>query len=638
MSCILHRVGWTLTCCVAALQATLAHAARPTESLLPNTTKGYVSVGNMDVLEENWNKTQLGQLLNDPVMKPFSDDLYRQLQEKWSKTHHKLGLTWQDMRGVPSGEFSICLIQPSKTEAAVVMLADVTGRLPQANQVLVKVERNMAARQAKRTTQTLRGATLIVYNIPKKGEIPAEVAFYFLKDNILCACDHYKTVDGILGRLQAESKDSLAGLAAFDGIMKRCSKEAGDLVPHARWFVEPFGYTEASRIANPPTKPRRGTDYLKVLKNQGFTAIQGIGGYVNCMAGEYQILHRSTVWAPATGSGGQKYTLAANMLDLPNGGKFLPPTWVPREVAMFTSFNWRMREAFEASKTLVNEVVGDEVFEDVLKSILEDPNGPQTDIRKELVGNLGTHALVMTDYELPMGPKSERLLFAAQSTNPQALAVAIDKSMSSDPDARKREFNGHTIWEIVDEEAALPMVTIESSPGLAPIVIGQVSKKKKKEEEDEEEAKGLPSSAVTVAHGHLLVATHYDFLVKILSQIPQRDELGARPDYNIVHTQLTKLEAPENSVQLFSRTDEVYRSFYELIRQGKMPESETMMGRALNSVLGDGKEDSVRKQEIDGSKLPNFETVRRYFGPAGVTVVTEDNGWFITGFLLTKGE
>jgi len=58
---------------------------------------------------------------------------------------------------------------------------------------------------------------------------------------------------------------------------------------------------------------------------------------------------------------------------------------VPEGVASYTTFNWDMEQAFEASKTLVNELAGDKVFEDVLQSIATDPSGPQIDIREELI-------------------------------------------------------------------------------------------------------------------------------------------------------------------------------------------------------------------------------------------------------------
>ena len=67
-----------------------------------------------------------------------------------------------------------------------------------------------------------------------------------------------------------------------------------------------------------------------------------------------------------------------------------------------------------------------------------------------------------------------------------------------------------------------------------------------------------------------------------------------------------------------------------------MPEAESMIGKLLNSMLGEGKEGVLRTQRIDGSKLPEYDMVRRYLGPAGMTMTTEADGWFLTGFTLTK--
>ena len=67
-----------------------------------------------------------------------------------------------------------------------------------------------------------------------------------------------------------------------------------------------------------------------------------------------------------------------------------------------------------------------------------------------------------------------------------------------------------------------------------------------------------------------------------------------------------------------------------------MPESESMLGKLLNQVLGPDDEGVLRSQQIDGSQLPEFQTVRRYLGPAGAFVRTEEDGWFATGCLLDK--
>ncbi len=58
-----------------------------------------------------------------------------------------------------------------------------------------------------------------------------------------------------------------------------------------------------------------------------------------------------------------------------------------------------------------------------------------------------------------------------------------------------------------------------------------------------------------------------------------------------------------------------------------------MLGRTLNTLFGAGKKGVLRQQEIDGSKLPEFEVVRRYLGTAGSFGVSEDSGWFLKGML-----
>jgi hypothetical protein len=222
------------------------------------------------------------------------------------------------------------------------------------------------------------------------------------------------------------------------------------------------------------------------------------------------------------------------------------------------------------------------------------------------------------------------MLFAIETTNPEKLAVTIRKQMETDEDAKERNINGHVVWEVVDEQSELPMVTIENSPELG-FAGGAPA-----EEPEEEEKPLLPNSAVTVAYGQLFVATHIDILAKVLSSEAERGKLNASSDFQRVEAELNKLRLPEQSGQMFTRTDDAYRGTYELLRTGRMPEAESMVGKLLNSLLGEGKEGVMRTQKIDGSKLPDYDSVRRYLGPAGMSLTTEPEGWMLTGFTLVK--
>ncbi len=440
-----------------------------------------------------------------------------------------------------------------------------------------------------------------------------------------------KYSNAMVGRLGHESNDSLAGVESFKAIAERCKQSADGLAPQIRWFIEPFGYADVMRASN-PSRRHREHDLLEILRKQGFEAIQGLGGFVNlALDTERELLHRTMIYAPpVAGAGEAKYKLGARMLNFPNTESLAPPAWAPREIAAFSAFNLKTKEAFEASETLVNEYVGDDVWKDVLEGIRDDPNGAMVDVRKEIVAHLGERIVMLSDYHLPITTKSERILIAVEATDAKLLASAIDRMMRIDPNARRREFNNNVIWEMVEEENALPMVVIENQPSFADAA------PKDDADDANKEPRLPPNSAVSVANGQLFWSTNIDLMIKILSQMPSQEPLSDSVDFKLVSGELKKYAANENCAMNFSRTDEEYRPVYELFRAGRMPESETMFGKLLNMLLGDNRSGVPRAPRLDGSKLPDFEAVRRYFGPAGVTIATEANGWFLTGFTLNK--
>ena len=124
-----------------------AQVAGPSERLLPATTKGAVFIADCEKLNQQWNKTQIGKLLEDPVMEPFAKDLRRQFQDRWSGVHDRLGLTLDDLKGVPGGELAVALIQPGPGQAATAILVDVTGHADKAVAMLDKVSANMQRRR-----------------------------------------------------------------------------------------------------------------------------------------------------------------------------------------------------------------------------------------------------------------------------------------------------------------------------------------------------------------------------------------------------------------------------------------------------------------------------------------------------------
>jgi hypothetical protein len=620
----------------------------PSEKVLPNTTKAYVSSPNPAAMRDAWAKTQLGQLVRDPEMKAFVESFRDQLKNKLAETGKKLGVAWSDLEGVAGGEIALAVVANHQQRPANILLVDIAGHQEKATELLKKIDHSLTTQGAKKSEQAIGGLTANVYEFTRKeGERRTRQAFHVVKEDVLIASDDVQVLADVLGRWNGDAKDSLASHDAFSHVMDLAAKQSGEVAPHFRWFVEPFGLIEMIRQSETTTTERQ-RDVFKALKNQGYTAIKGVGGHLNFGTAGYELLHRTAIYAPAASQNG-RFELAARALEFPNSENHQPPAWVPREIASYASINLNAAKTFEASKSLINELANDPktknspgFIDDILEGIAIDPDGPQVDIEKEILANLGDRAFIVTDYEFPVTPQCERILAAVEAKDADTVAKALDRLMSADSNAKQLTINGVKVWMMTQPE---PEAAAAAAFEPAPVVIMGGDGFIQVGEEEDAAPKGdkgvadrfrAPNSAIAVARGHLFYATHIELLRKVLEQTEEQKSLSDAADLQTVFAEMQKLGAKENSFRFFGRTDEQVRPTYELVRAGKMPESETMLGRILNRMLEEPRALEARKQKVDGSELPAYDMVRRYLGPAGSFVTTRDDGWFITGFSLPK--
>ncbi len=653
-------IGLWVACGSLTVSASAAWAARPSETLLPKETVGFLAISNVDTLDAQWKKTQIGQLIESPVMRPFRKDLRRQMQEHWSGLRERFGIALDDLQGVPGGEVGAAMIEPKPGQAATALLIDVTGHLAQAHALVAKGTGNLLKGGAKQSALKIDGVVVDVFELPPSSEeqlpaadsrsapaedktpapaaAPAAVpagepdrAVYALVGNLLVIADNLDVVRGILGRVADGAAGSLAGVRGFAAVMKRCAADAGPPGSHqVRWFIFPLGYAEAARAATLPEKRHRGKTVVEIIRHQGFGGIEGVGGVIDLAADGCQVLHRTAIFAPPP------FVKSMKMLKLPNAENFTPQPWVPRDVATYTTLYVDIVTVFDNFGLLFGEVAGEgdpDAWPDVLKQMKTDPNGPHIDLRKELILNLGQRVTLMTDYLLPITTSSERLLIAIETKDEKAVAKAVEKCLKNDPTVRRKVIDGHIIWELIEEAPpAVPSISLGEIPSL-----GKKEEGPAPGEEGEGESKEphfLPHRAVTVAHGQLLIASHLDFLLKVLKPIPKGDSLAESPEYKGLDAAVRQFGMTKRCAGEFSRVDQVVRPTYELIRQGKMPESESILGRALNTLSGAGKKGVPRLQQINGKNLPDYKVVAPTLGLGGMGAVSEPEGWFIKGFLL----
>jgi hypothetical protein len=302
-----------------------------------------------------------------------------------------------------------------------------------------------------------------------------------------------------------------------------------------------------------------------------------------------------------------------------------------------------MQTAFASVETLFDDIVGEKgTFDDVIASLKEDPDGPQIDLENDMVACLGKRVTILSHHVEPIGTDSERIVIAIEATDPQRVAATVAKTMAADSDMQKIQIGDHEAWELIDRSMAIPKIEVETPGGAVAHADGhdgdEDSAHRRRQRLREKDEKLLPHSAVTVAHGHLLIASHRDILERVLATPGGADTLAAAADYKATAAELARLFPGKAAVRSFGREDETIKPTYELLRQGAMPKSKSVFGQLLNGILGDGKPGAVREQKIDGSTLPEFETVRRYFGTTCLGMESTEEGWYVAGAALPRGD
>lgn len=603
----------------------------PLDKIVPASAKGFFSVPDVKQLEANWERTAVSKLFDDEAFRPFVEDLTAQVNSRLDDLGIQVGITMDDLREVCTREAAIAFLQPDDPNQrhAMLVLMDATGKSTELDALIQRIHASMARRKATSREVTIADVPVTVFTVPtKEGPRPTvETAIFRYKD-LLIATDHISVAQQVVPNLTGDGESSLAEFPAYKKTMERCLAETKGQTPDVRWFVEPLGYAEVARDFSIRQKRRR-TDILRALRNQGFDAIQGMGGIVNlAVEGREFVGHAYAYAPPVKAAGADRYEKAAALLAYPVVDVLDAQTWIPNSVSSFVSARWGIQPAFEHVGKLVDEVAGEPgFFEDLIDSLKNDPNGPRIDLRKEIVAFLGNRVTIITNTTEPVTVTSERIMIAIDLIDAESMKASLEKMLGNDPVAQRIEYNQHVIWEIVPDEAAPSAVTVEGLEGFGDLEGFGGADEEQDEEEDEEPF--LSHAALSVVNGHLVVSSHADFITEMIDGVAKDDPLSKASDYQIIGNALTELGQSDAGGILFSRIDRELKASYELVRHGKMPESEGLIGRILNRALGSNEKGVVRKQEISGDKMPDFEVVQKYLGPIGAFARTEEEGWYL---------
>lgn len=634
-----------LRCCVALLvgvgllgNAPHASAAVPAaDVLLPEDTVGLLWLPSVPDFRARYDRTELGKLTADPKLDAFFDKLGDRLEEKLGGLEGRLGVTMTDFNDAASGQAAAAMlgVSDARQTAAVVALVDATGRDEQAKQLLARIDQRLLERGG--TKLSAETDEISVYRVPAAEDDEDQrdqTVACFHELSCVVAADSQPAAEEMLARLRqaAPAASRLSASEPYAQTRRRARTAASGANETVVWYLDPFGYDTASRSLEPVDTLPDKKDRVTLLREEGFDAVKGIGGVITVSAdSKRDFVHHTSVYAPPkSGASGQKaadkYDGALQMFELPNTAKLDVEPWAPDKLASYKTIRLDLVNLFDHVGSLFSALAGyDNAFETTMEYFENDPYGPKINLRNDIVAKLGDRVVVMTDYIKPITPESERYLIVFQVTDAAGIEEPLRKWMTNDG-AELKAIDGVPYWEIVPEEELNGEIELD---GLLPLDAEL--------EERPREERVFRRAAVCLQEDQLVVGSDVEFLKQALFGLQEGQALQGSVDLAVAQRELQRIAPGARCAWNFSRLDQTLGNVYELIRTGKMPESQSFFGRFLNRILTDEEQrevGAVREQRIDGSELPPFEEVQHYFGPSARSGRTEKDGWTISGVIL----
>ncbi len=618
---------------------------------LPPEVQGWLSISDLEQLDRAWEQTQLGRLL--------SSQLFAKAIQAWERQREGqradvvgLRITWEEIRRIAGGEVALALVHPQGRKPTPVLLVNFQGRENQAadaiRQVHARLQPPTKRRQVELRLHREFSPPLAQY-LRRRGNQQRTLLVYFFFNEVLCLTKDLEVAKAIRARMELKTQPNLAADPVFQATMKglMAQRRGTDQPVCLRWFVRPLGLVRAARAWKGRLLPSgeggsetEDVDWFEVFSRTGFEQIQGAAGLLTLAGKTYDMEHRIKIYAPRPWKG------AVHVLSLYNHQHVLqlPPAWVAGKLASVGRLRLDVLRTFDNIGPLFDQVVADGAegtWKSSLESIRDDQDGPQVDLREEIMAQLEHDCLLLSAANQARGhDRPRRVVILTIKDTPESrkvVASAIDRYFKPEAKLRDDLIPGLKIWALLPKTNNVPEVEV----GPVQVAVGDqhpgvvVPAPKPKPSEPE---------GVCVYGGHLFYASHLSLLVELLKNLkaakPSDTPVAQLPDFQRVH-QAAEREAQRQgwnhlSFFRFENTAEQFRSTYRLARQNKIAASGNMV---IQLLIGLGRlVDENGKQLIDGKLLPPFEKVADQLPAGGVLVHSDPDGWSIVSFVLRPGE
>ncbi|MDO4629199.1 MAG: hypothetical protein Q4C70_08455 [Planctomycetia bacterium] len=583
--------------------------------LFPKTTCAYVSVRDIAVLRESWQKTAFGELRNLPEMEKFFQSMQEQLSENLDTFQNRFGVTLNDIGKIADTEIAAALIQLDAKRYGVAVLINVGDKQYETQSVLSKMATRIKENGGTHQKQQIEDAEIHIMNMLDPETKTFQKTYYVLKGELLIASDKPEVIKDVLTRLTIMEKnpdvlpESFSNVDAYLEILNRTIVD--ETLPDVIWYVDPIRYLQVRRLMEIEKDPEFATkkDTALLLSNAGFDGIEGVGGVVTFNHQGYDCTHRIFVSIPNEAKDSLK------MLSFDTKADKEIPDWISSKVGAVHVVNLTVLDMFDNLGPLVNQFFGegsDTVWDDVLDGFENDPYGPQLNLRKEIFSLLENKIIFMVQNFAPKEIDGERNLIVIPVKDEKRLRENLGTLLNEEPSFEVLNSGDDVAWKFLEEDHE------EGSAG------------------SEVKGRRFPELTLSVWNGYFLIASQPDYIDYIKEQ-KNVEPLSETPLYKLLQKEVGALESKLPHVSFHFVNTEIHREHtYEMTKAGMLAESAATYSATLGDAIRKSATANNTREPLDASELPEFDTVRGYFLPEGGCISPVQGGFYYQGFTMSR--
>lgn len=411
------------------------------EKIFPKDTLVFFTIANVPEMGKDWEKTSIGQLVQDPAMKPFMDDVYAK-KDEISKDYVEdtLGVSIDDLLKLPQGELTIALLEKPAQKLALVVVLEYGSNQEMLDKLLKKMDEELEKQNCELSTEEIEGVKVQIYNDKDQNPNEINTIAYFTDKKKFVISNEVDAIKEVLSRWDGKSDDTLAQNEQHQYIQNQCKPDNGE--PVVKLFINPMGLIQAGISLAQSAFPQAGmaAGFLPLL---GLDGLKGYGGAAGLDDGDFEGIGKFFLYCDNPRGLVGVFNFPATELS--------PPSWVPATVGSYTAMNWNLAGAYTSIETLIDSFQGRGATARLVEQLAD--REPNIHIKKDLIDVADGKIHVIQNEPQNAGEDDEgqpipSFFVAVGLKDAAKMKKTVTAIAKAGGDLETREFNGETIYEI----------------------------------------------------------------------------------------------------------------------------------------------------------------------------------------------